>query len=303
MRTKGEVEITKRAVEAFVALQSQRTGLRSEVHPWPGGDERGHDADALVIFREGAGFLRVLVEATRCLQGPIEPYGSGAFRLDSIWHELKQIVASTIPPDRSVTIYWRYGAHGMLGRPAGDFQRKRLVENLLATIAEMEPTLGPSKSKVFIDGDVPRSLQPLIRTIANATNTTRKVVFRYPFQLLDGTVQYTDISLSTVGIGPADVNQAIMEKLAGLRAYRKRASVHRADQIWLLLVADGRSAASILSPISFVGRIPNDTPALGTQPNFDAIYLVAQGSWSRRSDPLGPTEEWLLVPLWPRMAG
>src|SRR5439155_12019834 len=77
MRTKGEVEITKRAVEAFVALQSQRTGLRSEVHPWPGGDERGHDADALVIFREGAGFLRVLVEATRCLQGPIEPYGSG----------------------------------------------------------------------------------------------------------------------------------------------------------------------------------------------------------------------------------
>src|SRR5207244_9424104 len=104
-------------------------------------------------------------------------------------------------------------AHGMLGRPAGDFQRKRFVRTLVATVAEMEPTLGPSKSKVFIDGDVPKSLQPLIRTIAIVTNTARKVVFRYPFQLLDGTVQYTDVSLGTVGVGSADVNQLIMHKL------------------------------------------------------------------------------------------
>jgi hypothetical protein len=188
----------------------------------------------------------------------------------------------------------------MLGRPAGDLQRKRFVRALLATVAEMEPTIGPPKSKVFIDGDVPKSLQLLIGTIAIVTNTERKVVFRYPFQLLDGTVQYTDVPLGTIGIGPADANQAIMQKLASLQAYRKRACVHRADQVWLLLVADGRSAASILSPISFLGRIPDSIPALGIQPNFDGVYLVAQGSWSKQTEPLGPTEEWLLLPLLPK---
>src|SRR6267143_7851 len=300
MRERSDEEITRQAVEAFATLYSERTGLPSRIHLWPGGDERTHNADALVILGQNPGGLRVLVDATICLEGPIERYGSGPFRLESVWHGLERTIASKVPTDCSFTIYWREAANEMLGRPATDVGRKRFVRTLPATLAAIvSEKLRPAKSGIFINDELPEPLQPFVSGIAIVTNVAGKVTFRYPLKMTDGTKVYSDVPLNTVGIGPDDLNDAIMNKLEALQRYRQKAGVHKADQVWLLVVADGRSAASILSPISFANALPDGIAALGVKPNFDAVFLVARGNWSRRTDPLGFTDEWLLASLLP----
>ncbi|MGH2376573.1 MAG: hypothetical protein ACRDIC_24325 [bacterium] len=293
---KDDTEITRQAVEAFATLIAQQTGLRPNVHLWPGGDEHRHDADALVVFYRGSDNLRVLVEATKCLQGPIEQHGSVPIRLESAWHELRQIMASAIPDGCSVTVYWRAAMHEVLGRPVTDTDRIRVIASLRSAISQMASGTLDSP-KVVSGDDLPSSLRQYVASIAVAGDAARAVTFRYPIRLQNGKDVYTGIPLSAVGIGPNDLNEAIMKKITSLGAYQRRAAKHRADEVWLLVVADGQDAASVLSPISLVGRIPDGIPALGITPNFDAVYLVARGSWGVPTDPLGPTVEWLSIPL------
>ncbi len=119
--------------------------------------------------------------------------------------------------------------------------------------------------------------------------------FRYPLLQTEGGTHYSDIPLTTVGVGPVDVDAGIGNKMPRLPAYRERAKTHHADQMWLLAAASGESAASILSALAFVGKMPDALPNFRIEPNFDAIYLLARGTWARAEDPLGPTDEWLLV--------
>lgn len=173
----------------------------------------------------------------------------------------------------------------------------KFTSTLLQAVTDRCHAESLSGSALVVDDEVSSALRPWVRTIATVRSTVPEVRFRYPLRTTSGTTQYSDIPLATVGVGPADVDAGITNKLAALPAYRQRARVHHADQVWLLVVASGQSAASTLSPLTFVGNIPSTLSGLRIKPRFDAIYLLARGSWARVEDPFGPTDEWLLVPL------
>lgn len=296
---RADAKILAEAIAAFAELSSEQHGVAVEVCRWPGGDKHRHDADALLIVGQGTG-TRVLLEVTRCLQGPTEHYGSLAFRLEDAWRELERTIAAAIPRDCSLTIYWREEAHDLMAQPIRDTRRKGFLLDLPPALAGIVSAARWSTQSITLTADaVPTSLQPLVTAIAVITGVHGEVTFRFPLHRADNSIAYSAVPLGSVGVGPSDMSDAIMPKLATLPRYRKSGIVHRADQVWLLLMVDGESAASILSVLSFLGAIPDRIPALKVRPNFDAIYLAARGEWSRPTHPLEQTRGWLFIRLSP----
>lgn len=285
------------AVKAFASSYGRHAGTHCEVLPWPGGREENHDADAILLIHKNKTKLRVLLEATEVFQGPITHFGSPSERFLRNLRRLEQDMMRLLPSDCSLTIYWRKSVRQMLDRPAGDSVRRQFTTTLLQVVTDQCHTASLGGSALAFDDEVPGALRPWIRTIATVRSGRLIVKFRYPLQTKGGITHYSEIPLATVGVSPADVDAAIVNKLGLLSGYRQRARAHHADQVWLLVVASGQSAASTLSPLSFVEKISTAFSSLRIEPNFDAIYLLAHGDWARVDDPLGPTDEWLLVPL------
>lgn len=294
MRGPSSTEI---AIEAFASSYSRVTGHPCEIEPWPGGGEESHDADATLSILSHPTKLRVLLEVTEVFQEPTTRHGSLSERFLRTLRTLERAIAGVLPRDCSPTIYWRESVRGVLARPAHDRTRRELTTNLLHAVTDQCQAARLAGSALVVDDEVPLALRPWIQTIATVRARAPQVHFRYPLQTNEGITHYSGVPLTSVGVGPRDVDAATANKLGVLLTYRKRANLHHADQVWLLLLASGQSAASILSPLTFLGKIPDALPSLSIEPQFDAIYLLARGTWARAADPFGPPDEWLLVTL------
>ncbi len=282
-----------------------RSLLTPEQFFLPDGKFDQHRLDAIAWAKDGDGLRRVAIEVTKCFQGNrVERSTPSQNEIES-WRRLEERFARLLAPEpcigkRSVKVHLIFA--DKIDRIHEDFSAARTRKNpqadmVIKSISDAlaiplrEALYQSLKSRHPEIAFIPEQLKGVIAHAYVDAYADRPLVdgwtpgpgIHVEIEGLFGNV--TTILPRLIGVDSTGIIEAAKSKAEAVASYKSLTRSYRADELWLLLVADGSSQMSLVATPILAGvregirNLANQVSENG-RPFFDRVIFLAAGYWA-----------------------